>query len=186
MRRFSTPAVILVAGTVFVAGCGSGKNVQNPRTQLDFGVKAARISLWREARFRFEKAVALDPNNAEALNDLAVAYEGTGEFEKAKTTYLRALQLDRSNRFIQKNYSRFTEFYSRSERRQGAPKQTPSPAARPGSVPTAPQPAATPGPTSSPTPAATPQSTATPVAVPSPTPRTSPVPLPSPSPQGRS
>ena len=91
MRRLSFPAVIMVAGTIVVTGCGSGKNVQNPRSQLDFGVKAARIGLWREARFRFEKAVALDPASAEALNNLAVAYEGTGEFEKAKQIYLRAL-----------------------------------------------------------------------------------------------
>ena len=181
MRRLSFPAVIMVAGTIVVTGCGSGKNVQNPRSQLDFGVKAARIGLWREARFRFEKAVALDPASAEALNNLAVAYEGTGEFEKAKQIYLRALQLDRSNQFIQKNYSRFNEFYSRSERRQAPAAKPAAPTGKAPASGTAvsptPMPAATPGAT--PSPAPSPASSPTPPATPSPTA------LPSPSPQGR-
>ena len=52
--------------------------------ELAFGIDVARRGLWSEARFRFERAVALDPDNAEALNDLGVALEQQGEFAKAR------------------------------------------------------------------------------------------------------
>jgi Flp pilus assembly protein TadD len=48
-----------------------------------FGIDVARRGLWREARFRFEKACLLDPDNAAALNNLAIALEQEGDFEKA-------------------------------------------------------------------------------------------------------
>ena len=47
-----------------------------------------------------------------AHNNLAVAYEANGDFDNARKEYLEALRLDRSNQYIQKNYSRFVEFLS--------------------------------------------------------------------------
>ena len=51
-------------------------------TRSRFGIEVARKGLWNEARFRFEKAVALDPDNADALNNLGVALEQQGEFDQ--------------------------------------------------------------------------------------------------------
>src|SRR5436190_24379382 len=48
------------------------------RTQVDFGIDVAQRGLWREAIYRWEKAVELDPTYAAAYNDLAVAYEHEG------------------------------------------------------------------------------------------------------------
>ncbi len=95
------------------AGCRSGINLSTAEGQMRFGVRAARMDLWREAQFRFRRATEIDPNNAQALNNLAVAYEGIGDFENAKKAYLQALRIDRSNEYVQRNYSRFVEFYSR-------------------------------------------------------------------------
>jgi len=101
------------------SGCSSRRlDLNQSGDQLQFGVQMARANLWREAMFRFERAVDIEPNNPTALNNLAVAYEGIGEFEKARDTYARALAADRSNQYIQKNYSRFVEFYSRNQRRE--------------------------------------------------------------------
>src|SRR5437870_10083263 len=61
--------------------------------EVRFGIDVARRGLWREARFRFEKAVQQDPDNAAALNDLAIALEQEGEFDKAREAYARALRL---------------------------------------------------------------------------------------------
>lgn len=77
--------------------------------ELRFGIGVARKGLWQEARFRFEKAVTLDPDNAEALNDLAVALEQQGEFDKAHEAYDRALKLKPGNLYIQQNYDLFRE-----------------------------------------------------------------------------
>src|SRR5438477_9039564 len=71
--------------------------------------------------FRFERAVDINPSDAQAHNNLAVAYEANGDFEKARKEYLEALKLDRSNAYIQKNYSRYVEFLSRNKKR-AAPK----------------------------------------------------------------
>jgi Tfp pilus assembly protein PilF len=116
MTRRSFPlSLVLVLLTL---GCSSRGDLAQPSTQLDLGVRAARINLWREALFRFQRAVQMDPANAMARNNLAVAYEGIGEFEKARVEYTEALKLDRANQHIQKNYSRFVEFYTRNKKRE--------------------------------------------------------------------
>src|SRR4051794_35175002 len=106
----------------------SAMPVERPRQQENFGVEMARMNLWREAMFRFQRAIAINPGDAMAHNNLAVAYEANGDFEKARREYLEALKLDRNNAYIQKNYSRFVEFLSRNKKRQAtAPKVTAAP-----------------------------------------------------------
>jgi len=99
-------------------GCSHSTDLEKPATQQDFGVEMARMNLWREAQFRFKRAVDLNPANAMAHNNLAVALEANGNFDDALKEYREALRLDRSNSYIQKNYSRFTEFMSRNKKRQ--------------------------------------------------------------------
>ena len=117
-----------IAVGLIAAACGSS-DLQKPATQDDFGVQMARMNLWREAMFRFKRAVQIDPNDARAHNNLAVAYEATGDFENARKEYLEALKLDRTNPYIQKNYSRYVEFLSRNRKR--GPKDTKTAASAP-------------------------------------------------------
>lgn len=117
--------VCLVIGTA--GGCSSGRDLNRASSQLHYGIEAARMNLWREARFRFERAVQIDPSNAIAHNNLAVALEGTGEFERARAEYTEALRLERANRHIQKNYSRFFEFYSRNRKQERKSEPAPPP-----------------------------------------------------------
>jgi Tfp pilus assembly protein PilF len=123
-------------GTLLIAlsltiGCSHQSDLSRPAAQDNFGVQMARMNLWREAMFRFERAIAINPGDAQAHNNLAVAYEANGDFEKARKEYLEALKLDRTNPYIQKNYSRFVEFLSRNRKRQQpgskATAQSPSP-----------------------------------------------------------
>jgi hypothetical protein len=119
---------ILFATLGLAIGCGHHSDLTRPATQDNFGVQMARMNLWREAMFRFERAIEINPADAQAHNNLAVAYEANGDFEKARKEYLEALKLDRNNAYIQKNYSRFVEFLSRNKKRQAA---TPKVAAQP-------------------------------------------------------
>ena len=48
------------------------------KAQVDFGISVAQRGLWREAIYRWEKAVEIDPTYAVAFNDLAVVYEHEG------------------------------------------------------------------------------------------------------------
>ena len=77
--------------------------------QVGFGLKVAQKGLWQEARFRFERAAQLDPGNAAALNDLAVALEQMGDFDEARKAYEKALELKPGDIYIQQNYDLFRE-----------------------------------------------------------------------------
>ena len=109
---------ILFATLALSIGCSHHSDLSRPAAQDNFGVQMARMNLWREAMFRFERAIEINPGDAQAHNNLAVAYEANGDFEKARKEYLEALKLDRTNPYIQKNYSRFVEFLSRNKKRQ--------------------------------------------------------------------
>ncbi len=88
-----------------VAGAADGSSGR----QVSFGLEVAQKGLWQEARFRFERAVALDPKNAAAYNDLAVALEQMGEFDKARECYEKALALKPGEMYIQQNFDLFRE-----------------------------------------------------------------------------
>jgi tetratricopeptide (TPR) repeat protein len=108
----------LIIALLLAIGCSHQSDLSRPASQDNFGVQMARLNLWREAMFRFERAIEINPGDAQAHNNLAVAYEANGDFEKARKEYLEALRLDRTNPYIQKNYSRFVEFLSRNRKRQ--------------------------------------------------------------------
>lgn len=121
--------VPVIAVALFAAACASHQDLQRPATQDDFGVQMAKMNLWREAMFRFKRAVQIDPGDARAHNNLAVAYEAVGDFESARKEYLEALKLDRTNAYIQKNYSRFVEFLSRNRKRESKEAKSAAPVA---------------------------------------------------------
>jgi Flp pilus assembly protein TadD len=95
-------------------------SVSTSKEELRFGIQVAKKGLWREARFRFEKAVLIDPDNAKALNDLAVALEQAGEFDQARKAYERALELRPGNVYIQQNYDLFREADDKRNRKSQA------------------------------------------------------------------
>lgn len=97
---------------LLLTACGGGYGrPEQPGSQLAFGVDMARRGLWSEALFRFHQAERLDPNNPRVYNNLAVAYEATGDFDKALEYYQRALRTSPENRELRANYTRFVEFY---------------------------------------------------------------------------
>jgi Flp pilus assembly protein TadD len=92
--------------------------------QVRFGIRVAEQGMWREALFRFERAIEIDPDNASAQNNLAVALEQMGEFERAREHYERALELKPDDLYIQQNYDLFREAddkRNRKKRRPGEP-----------------------------------------------------------------
>jgi Flp pilus assembly protein TadD len=98
---------LLVAGA-----CTSYRHTEKAATQLAFGTNVAKKGLWREAAFRYEQAVAKEPNNARAHNNLAVSLEANGDFARALAEYKRAHELAPNDSYIRRNYARFAEFYT--------------------------------------------------------------------------
>jgi len=148
MKRFL--GLLFVGAAVVGAGaCAHRADLTSHEVQDNFGVRMAKMNLWREAMFRFRRAVEINPADAMAHNNLAVAYEANGDFDNARKEYLEALKLDRGNSYIQKNYSRYVEFLSRNKKR-AAPKSA-QPAATttaPPEQPVQPQPVPPPAPPS--------------------------------------
>lgn len=112
-----TAAVVLLACLSLPAHADS-KSTKQSKQQVEFGIQVARQGLWREAIFRWEKAVELDPDNASARNNLAVAYEQDGQFELAEQNYERALDLNSDNMYIRQNYELFREAYEKRKRKE--------------------------------------------------------------------
>lgn len=104
-------ALIFLLPLLLVA-CGGGYGRPDAAgSQLSFGVDMAKRSLWSEALFRFHQAERLDPNNPRVYNNLAVAYEATGDYQKALEYYQKALKASPDSRDLRANYARFVEFY---------------------------------------------------------------------------
>ena len=95
------------------------------KKEVEFGIEVARIGLWREAVYRWQKAVEIDPSNASARNNLGVAYEQAGQFDLADEQYKRALELDSNNLYIRQNYELFREAYEKRKRKTGRSRRSP-------------------------------------------------------------
>jgi len=87
----------------------SGASAGTGEDEIRFGIEVAQRGLWQEARFRFERAVELDPDNASAFNNLAIALEQQGEFDRAREAYEKALKLKPGSVYIQQNFDLFRE-----------------------------------------------------------------------------
>jgi Flp pilus assembly protein TadD len=108
--RFVTFVALLAAGSAAPAYADARDDA---RSQVDFGINVAQRGLWREAIYRWEKAVELDPKYAEAYNDLAIAYEHEGQLDKARVAYDKALAIEPNNAQIRQNYDLFKEINDR-------------------------------------------------------------------------
>ena len=84
------------------------------KEQVAFGIDVAQRGLWREAIYRWEKAVEIDPTYAAAYNDLAIGYEHEGQLDKARKAYEKALELEPNNTQIRQNYELFKEINDRT------------------------------------------------------------------------
>lgn len=112
-NKLIASAVVLVAVSATPAWCGDRKAAKE---QVDFGIRVAQQGLWREAVYRWERAVELDPTYAAAFNNLAIAYEAQGSFAKAKDAYEKAIALEPKNTYIRQNFDLFKEINDRASR----------------------------------------------------------------------
>lgn len=87
------------------------------KEQVEFGISVSQKGLWKEAMYRWQRAVQLDPNYSAAWNNLAIAYEHQGQFDSARDAYERAVGLDPKNVLIRQNYDLFKEINDRAKSR---------------------------------------------------------------------
>ena len=112
---------LTILSVVILLAAPASARAQNDRgkskQQVEFGIKVAQNGLWNEALYRWQKATELDPTYAAAWNNLAIAYEHEGKFEKARQAYEKAIELEPNNASIRQNYELFKEINDRTNRR---------------------------------------------------------------------
>lgn len=113
MRFLAVFAVFVLTLSVAPAAADARSDA---RKQVEFGISVAQRGLWREAIYRWERAVQIDPTYAAAHNNLGIAYEHEGELDKARAAYEKAIELEPNNTFIKQNYELFKEINDRTSR----------------------------------------------------------------------
>ena len=112
-----TAHALLVAAAVLTAAPAFADARSEAKSQVEFGVNVALRGLWREAIYRWEKAIEIDPTYAAAYNDLAVAYEHEGQLDKARKAYEKAIEIEPGNTQIRQNYELFKEINDRASQK---------------------------------------------------------------------
>ena len=107
-------AILVAVATLSVASPAIADARSDAKAQVAFGISVAQRGLWREAIYRWEKAVELDPTYAAAFNDLAIAYEHEGQLDKARKAYEKAVELEPNNAEIKQNFELFKEINDRA------------------------------------------------------------------------
>lgn len=110
-------ALVVTAALAAFAPSAYADARSTAKSQVDFGIKVAQNGLWKEATYRWEKAVQIDPTYAAAWNNLGIGYEHEGRFDDARQAYEKALALDPKNILIRQNYDLFKEINDRTKRR---------------------------------------------------------------------
>jgi len=93
-------AVVLSAPAATVV---AGQADKEQKELLVFAAEMAKKGNWGEAKYRWEKAAALEPDNPFIMNNIAVALEAGGKPVDAREYYARALQLSGGNESIREN-----------------------------------------------------------------------------------
>ncbi|MEC9301501.1 MAG: tetratricopeptide repeat protein [Acidobacteriota bacterium] len=107
-------ALLLALATMSTAVSADDRS--DAKRQVEFGIEVAERGLWREATYRWNRAVEIDPTYAAAWNNLAIAYEHAGKFDDARKAYEQAGKLDPDNLTIQQNFDLFKELNERTTR----------------------------------------------------------------------
>ncbi|MFN8060992.1 MAG: tetratricopeptide repeat protein [Vicinamibacterales bacterium] len=115
-KRFASVGFACALWLVTVAPARADART-DARAQVEFGIAVAQKGLWKEALYRWQRAVELDPSYAAAFNDLAIGYEHDGQFDKAREAYEKAVALEPNNLLIKQNYDLFKEINDRQKTR---------------------------------------------------------------------
>ena len=95
--------IFLTICFILLAGCA----VNRYHSDFEFANKLAKEGLWKEAYYRWQKALTVKGDTAALHNNLAVALESIDRKPEAEQAYLLAMKLDPGNVYIKSNYDRF-------------------------------------------------------------------------------
>ena len=98
--------LFLTAGVSGVRADASKDARKDSQAQVEFGILAAQKELWREALYRWKRAVEVDPTYAAAYNNLALTLERRNQKQNAIALLERARKMDPNNADVNANLKR--------------------------------------------------------------------------------
>ena len=96
--------LLILPSLTLTLACASSPQRVTIDQYNQFAIKAAELQLWNEAVFRWNQVLEIAPQNAEAHNNIGVAYEALGKIDEAIEAYQRAAELAPDNKFYRYNY----------------------------------------------------------------------------------
>ena len=104
--RAAAGAALLLAAASSADAPTASRPSRLVEADIQHGAEMALRGLWREALFRWDRALGDRPGDPRLLNNIAVACEALGQMDRAREMYSRAAELSR-DRKIGANYELF-------------------------------------------------------------------------------
>lgn len=107
------PAILILFGSILISGCATQAGLQDgteqsaARAYTELGVAYLERDNLRRAMSALDRALEADPDDAEALQAMAMVYQRQGEGRLADETFQRALDADPSMTRARNNYAAF-------------------------------------------------------------------------------
>ena len=102
--------LLSMSGCVTTERGGIGFEVEKSQALKDtvqLAFSYIRVGNWSAAKRHLKTALALDDNNAEVYEAMALVFQNTGEVELAEENYLRSIKLEPSVSRVRNNYAAF-------------------------------------------------------------------------------
>jgi hypothetical protein len=126
LRQKPWHLVIAVAAALLpIAPPALGDPVADVAEMLRFGTQMARDGNWREAKFRWERALRAVPSDARLLNNLAIAAEALGDPQRARHLFDQAVAASPRDSRIRNNAARSALFWRKATPEAQAPAGVP-------------------------------------------------------------
>jgi len=119
MRRVRNSPLIAALTAIALLAPGAAHASRELFDLLDFAAEMAADGNWREAQHRWTRALDLAPDNPRILNNLAVASEILGDYERAEALYRRALSADSRTAGLHDNAARFDRLQRKLAEEEG-------------------------------------------------------------------
>src|SRR5690348_14310235 len=101
---FATLFCVIIIFTIPLKIFANSNNVSNDSVIMTTkGIELNKIGKFNESIGYFDKALAMDPKNAVALNERGNAFGGLGNYDQALDSYDKALSLNPQNATILDN-----------------------------------------------------------------------------------
>ncbi len=113
MRRVALLLMVVTVVGLSTSALVWGGDADSKGAKANSGraIDAAKRGYWQEAMALWEDALELAPDDAEILNNYAVALEAIGSYEEAGRIYEKALTIKPDSRRIRRNLMLNKDFY---------------------------------------------------------------------------